>query len=74
MPKFYFDYEEIYTFRGWFDADTQEQADQILQTVEDQALDFGYLPNFHAKDKGYFLEIGNAQPWIETDHQRGENA
>ena len=60
MPTFEFWYSETYDFKGWFTAETQEQADELLNQLELGEIEIGYLPNFASKDKGYTCETGIA--------------
>jgi hypothetical protein len=57
MPKFTFWYSETYTNKGWFEAENEAEARQLLSKVQDGDLDINELPNLGFKDKGYDLEI-----------------
>ena len=60
MAKFEFWYSETYDYKGWFEADSQEEADRLLDLVNEGELDITELAKFGNKDKGYTLETGKA--------------
>lgn len=53
MPKYEFWYEESYTYKGWFEADNLEHANELLDQIEDGELELEELPNSGSKDKSY---------------------
>lgn len=55
--QFTFWYSETYTYKGWFEAESEEQARTFLSRVEDAEWEMSDLPEFGFKDKGYELEI-----------------
>jgi hypothetical protein len=55
---FEFWYDEVYTYKAWIEADSQEEADELINQVESGDLDINALPKFQNKDKGYTLTIG----------------
>jgi hypothetical protein len=57
MPIYEFWYDETYTFKAWFEADTEEQAIKLISEVENGELDITELPDFENKDKNYELLI-----------------
>lgn len=57
MPTYEFWYDETYTFKAWFEADTEEQARELVSEVENGNLDITELPDFQNKDKNYELLI-----------------
>jgi putative SOS response-associated peptidase YedK len=58
MATFEFWYDETYTFKAWFEAESQEEADALIEQVEEGELEITELPKFVNKDKGYELAIG----------------
>lgn len=58
MATFEFWYDETYTFKAWFEADSQEEADLLIEQVQEGELEIDELPKFVNKDKGYELAIG----------------
>jgi hypothetical protein len=57
MKEFSFWYSETYTFKGWFQAESEEQARTFLARVEDGEWELEELLEFQKKDKGYELEL-----------------
>lgn len=55
---FEFWYDETYTYKAWIEADSQEEADLLIEQVEEGELEITDLPKFQNKDKGYTLTIG----------------
>jgi hypothetical protein len=53
MAKFTF---ETYTYQVWFEADSLEQAEALLEQVEESEIEITDLPAFLSKDKGYAFE------------------
>ena len=53
MPKYEFWYEESYTYKGWFEADNLEHANELLDQMEAGELELEELPNSGSKDKNY---------------------
>lgn len=65
MTTFEFWYSETYTFKGFFEADSQAEADEMLEDVrEGRGLMGDILPNFSYGDKGYEIELDNAKEII----------
>lgn len=60
MKEFTFWYSETYTYKGWFVAESEEQARELLSEVQDGELDMSTLAKFGFKDKAYELEIDSA--------------
>lgn len=62
MASFEFWYSETYTFKGYFEAESQQEADEMLEDVRNQRGLLGdILPEFDFKDKGYEMEIDDAK-------------
>jgi len=59
MATFEVWYEETYTFKAWFEADSAEEASELINQVEFAELDINALPKFVSKDKGYTLTFGD---------------
>ena len=57
MPEYQLWYSETYTYKGWFTADSKEQAIDLLEKVQDGDTQIEDLPGFGKKDKGYELDI-----------------
>jgi hypothetical protein len=58
LKTYEFWYDEVYTYKAWIQAESQEQADELINQVEMADLDINALPGFTNKDKGYTLTIG----------------
>jgi hypothetical protein len=58
MAVYEFWYDETYTYKAWIEADSQEEADALIEQVEGGELEITDLPKFQNKDKGYELTIG----------------
>ena len=57
MKTYTFWYTESYTYKGGFEAESLEQAQELLAKVfDDGELNFEDLPEFWSKDKGYDAE------------------
>jgi hypothetical protein len=57
MPDYSVWYDDIYTYKGYFTADSREQALELLNKVELGEILMDQLPGFAFKDKGYQLEV-----------------
>jgi hypothetical protein len=57
MPTYEIWYDETYTYKAWFTADSKEHAKELLGLVQDGQAEFDSLDDFESKDKGYELEI-----------------
>jgi len=57
MATFEFWYDESYTYKAWIEADSQEEADELINRVEDGEIELTDLPKFQNKDKGYTLTV-----------------
>lgn len=57
MPNFSVWYNETYTYKGFFSANSREEALEMLDKIRDGEADLEYLPEFFSKDKNYDLEI-----------------
>lgn len=66
MPKYEFWYEESYTYKGWFEADNLEHANELLDQIRDGELELEELPNSGSKDKNYEF-IANPPYEIKED-------
>jgi hypothetical protein len=51
-------YDEVYTYKAWFTADSKEQAQELLERVESGEIEIDSLDNFVSKDKGHEIQIG----------------
>lgn len=58
---FEFWYDETYTYKAWIEADSQEEADELINQVEMSEMEITDLPKFQNKDKGYTLTVGMLQ-------------
>ena len=56
MATFSFWYSETYTNKGFFEADSEEQAQELLGKVQYGELGLEDLPSWGFKDKGYDFE------------------
>lgn len=57
MPTFSFWYDESSTYKAWFEAESLEQAEELLRQVQDGENMFEDLPSVLEKHKGGSLEI-----------------
>jgi len=60
MPTFEFWYDETYTYKAWFDAESREEAERLLEQVQKGEIDVSQLPEFGNKDKGYEVSFEHA--------------
>jgi hypothetical protein len=58
MPEFVFWYDETTTKKAWFEADSKEQAIELLQQAQAGKIYLDELPNYGEKEKGYDSMIG----------------
>jgi hypothetical protein len=63
MPDFEFWYNEEYTYKAWFTAESKEEAERLMALVEAGELDFDDLPEFGKKDKNYEINIDPIVMW-----------
>jgi hypothetical protein len=63
MPDFEFWYNEEYTYKAWFTAESKEEAERLMALVEAGELDFDDLPEFGKKDKNYEINIDPIVRW-----------
>jgi hypothetical protein len=68
MPTYEIWYDETYTYKGWFTADSEEHALELIGQVQDGEAEFDSLDDFQSKDKGYELQIE-----LSTINLIGEN-
>lgn len=52
---FEFWYDETYTYKAWIEADSEEEAYELINQVEMSEIEITDLPKFQNKDKGYTL-------------------
>jgi hypothetical protein len=57
MPEYEFWYNEEYTYKAWFTAETKEEAERLMSLVDTGELDIEDLPKFGKKDKNYEINI-----------------
>jgi hypothetical protein len=57
MSKHEFWYDETITYKGWFEAENTEEAQEMLDALQAGNLSFDDLPEFQSKDKNYTLEV-----------------
>lgn len=50
-------YDETYTYKGWFEAENAEQAQEMIDALQAGDISFDDLPEFQKKDKNYTLEV-----------------
>jgi hypothetical protein len=53
MKDFTFWYDETYIYKGGFQANSAEEAQELLEQVFSGEKDINDLPGFWNKDKGY---------------------
>lgn len=61
MPTYEIWYSESYTYKAWFDADSKEEAVNLLEQVQNGELMIDDLPEFGNKDKGYELDFAPSE-------------
>ena len=57
MAQFEFWYSETQTFKGYFEAESIEEAVKLLEQAQDGEIAFDDLPQWWNKDKGFELEF-----------------
>jgi hypothetical protein len=57
MPDYSIWYSETYTNKGYFTANSRQEAIELLTKVDMGDMLMDELPNFAFKDKGYELEL-----------------
>lgn len=57
MARYTVWYSETYTYKAWFEADSKEHAQELLEQVRDSEIDVEELPEFGNKDKNYELDV-----------------
>jgi SepF-like predicted cell division protein (DUF552 family) len=57
MPTYQIWYDETNTYKAWFTADSEEQAKELIDEVENGNVDITELPNFENNGKNYELRI-----------------
>lgn len=57
MKEYSFWYSETYTYKAWFEAESEEQARTFLARVEDGEWELEELPEFQKSDKAYEVEL-----------------
>jgi hypothetical protein len=57
MPEFEIWYSETYTYKAWFQADSKEQAIEMLEAVDQGETQIDDLAGFGNKDKGYDFDL-----------------
>lgn len=61
MAKFEFWYDEAYTFKGWLEADSLDEAQRLAEQAEWGELDIKDLPGFASKQVSYELNIDHIE-------------
>lgn len=57
MARYTVWYSETYTYKAWFEAESKEHAQELLEQVRGSEIDVEELPEFGNKDKNYELDI-----------------
>ncbi len=57
MAKYTVWYSETYTYKAWFEADSKEHAQELLEQVRGSEIEVEELPEFGNKDKNYELDV-----------------
>ncbi len=57
MARYTVWYSETYTYKAWFEADSKEHAQELLEQVRDSEIEVEELPEFGNKDKNYELDV-----------------
>jgi hypothetical protein len=57
MPTYEIWYDETYTYKAWFTADSKKHAKELLRLVQDGQAEWDSLDDFESKDKGYELQV-----------------
>lgn len=62
MAKQYtFWYDEIYTYKAWFEAKDDAEAQRLYDKVFMGEMDIEDLPGFGKKDKEYQVDLGELE-------------
>jgi hypothetical protein len=65
MPVYEFWYDETNTFKAWITADSLEQAEELVNKVQDGNLEMEDLPGFENRSKAYELLIDTVEQMEE---------
>ena len=65
MPVYEFWYDETNTFKAWITADSLEQAEELVNKVQDGNLEMEDLPGFENRSKAYELLIDTVEEMEE---------
>lgn len=57
MALFEIWYSESTTYKAWFEAESKEAAQKMLEDVREGDAQLEELPNFENRDKGYELDL-----------------
>ena len=57
MPTYEFWYDETYTYKATFTADTDEEAERLFESVREGEISPDDIPDVFIKDKNYTLEM-----------------
>jgi putative SOS response-associated peptidase YedK len=57
MPTYEFWYSEEYAYKAWFEAKDEEEAQKLLDRVQEGKLELEELPNFGNKSKTYDIVV-----------------
>jgi hypothetical protein len=63
--KYSFWYSEVQTFKGYFVAENQQEADEMLKLVNAGDIGLDDLSGFHSKTKEYEL-IAEPAEWVSN--------
>lgn len=57
MPKFFVRFNVVEEWQGTFDADNIEEAEKLIQQINDDEISTTDLRNFDDRNRGIFVEM-----------------
>ena len=51
-------YSEVETFKGYFEAETEKEARELMEKVRDGIIDYTDIEGWESRAKDYSLDVG----------------
>ena len=51
-------YNEVETFKAYFEAETEEEARELMSNVENGIIDYTDIEGWESRAKDYHLDVG----------------
>lgn len=51
-------YNEVETFKAYFEAETEEEARELIEKVRDGIIDYTDIEGWESRAKDYSLDVG----------------